>query len=125
MTWRRWFFSAKLAWQQKTLRVLTILTCLLSILVSGYYLWSVVPVARRSGTVVVHYNIYLGIDDVRSWPWVFLLPAIWLACTFIGLLWSYASYQHDPHLSVSLIVFAFFWSLPWIAALFYLSLLNR
>ena len=125
MNGRAWLFSARRAWRRKSLRGLTIATCLLLAGASGYYWWNVLPSARSTGTVVLHYNIYFGIDDVRSAPWVLFLPAVWILCTLGGIAWGYASYHQDPTFADSLIAFAFFWSLPWVAALFYLTLVNR
>lgn len=125
MRWGPWLFSAKLAWRRRVLRYVTVVTCLLMVGMSGYYWARVLPAGRKSGTVVYHYNIYFGIDDIRAWPWAFLLPAVWIALTSACLFWAFVSYHQDSQFSASLIVFSLLWSLPWMAALFYLTLLNR
>lgn len=119
-----WWFSAKLAWGNLLIRWLTILTFFLVIAVSVFYIWHTLPAAQSRGYFVMHYNLYLGIDDVRSWPWLFLLPAVWLVFTLADIAAAFGSYRVDQHLSLSLVLLAFAWSLPWAGALFYLSLIN-
>lgn len=119
-----WLFSAKLAWDNLWIRWTSILTVLLVLGMSGFYLWNTLPSAQEHGYFVMHYNFYLGIDDVRSWPWLFFLPVVWLVMTLADILVAYGFYRQDSHLSLSLILLAFAWSLPWAGALFYLSFIN-
>lgn len=119
-----WLFSARLAWRRSFFKWFFMLTLLMVIFGSAIFLWKLLSVRAESGTFVLHYNIYLGIDEVRSWPWVFLLPSVWLALTMIDLAVAFGTYRYDPHFAISLLTFAFFWCLPWLVALYYLILTN-
>lgn len=59
--------SARLAWHRPTFRVLTILLILFVVLMDAVFLGRTIPVVRAASTVILHYNVYLGIDDVRWW----------------------------------------------------------
>lgn len=119
-----WMFSARLAWQRPYFRWMSLTTLLLVAAGSAFFLWKVLPTRTHAGTVVLHYNIYVGIDEVRAWTWAFLLPSVWLLLTLIDLAVAYGSYRSDKHFAMSLMTFAFFWCLPWAGALFYLTLSN-
>ena len=124
MDWSAWAFSAKLAWRHPWVRWLSVATALMFFGATGFYLWRIIPAAQQNGAAVMHYNIYLGIDDVRVWPWVFAWPLLWLTVTVTDLLWAYGQYREDPLVSYALVALAFFWGFPWASALFYLSLIN-
>lgn len=124
MDWSAWVFSAKLAWHHPWVRWMSLTSVALLLVSSTFYLWRVVPAARHNGTAVIHYNIYLGIDDVRHWSWVLGWPALWALVTGVDLAWAYGSYREDRLFSLALVSLAFFWGLPWASALFYLSLMN-
>lgn len=124
MTGSAWWFSAKLAWSRTWLKWTASAALLIALLGSFAFLWSVGPTAQRAGTVILHYNIYLGIDEIRPWPWIFLLPAAWVSITALDLAFAFGLYRVDPHFSSSLVVLALAWALPWLGALFYLSLIN-
>lgn len=103
---------------------MTLVALLLPILVGGTFLFQVLPAAQSRGNLVYHYNIYLGIDDVRTWWWVLALPLTWFTLTLADVVVAYGMYRNDSHLSVALVSFAVAWGLPWAGALFYLSLFN-
>lgn len=119
-----WRFSAKLAWDNLWIRWLSLFTAVLVLSISVIYLWNALPSAKEHSFFVMHYSLYLGIDDVRSWPWLFFPPAIWAGITMTDIALAYGMYRADPHFSLSLILIAFGWSLPFSVALFYLSLIN-
>jgi len=96
----------------------------LPIFVGAAFLLQVLPAAQSRGSLVYHYNIYLGIDDVRAWWWAIALPAVWLLLTLADLGVAYGMYRTDSYLSGALVSFAVAWGLPWAGALFYLSLFN-
>jgi hypothetical protein len=124
MKWDAWVFSARLGWQNRWMRWSSILTVFIMIAGTALFLWRMVPLRAQAETVVLHYNLYLGIDDVRSWTWIFFLPAIWLVCTIADLAFAFGLYRTDVHFSLSLTSLAFLWSVPWAAALYYLTLVN-
>ena len=124
MNFDAWFFSAKLAWGNLLIRWLSIVTIFLVVAMSGFYVWQIFPSVKGRGYFIMHYNLYLGIDDVRNWPWVFVLPIAWLIITLIDLAFAYGVYRLDVHFAVSLALLAFSWSIPWSGALFYLTFMN-
>lgn len=74
MTLAEWRFSAKMAWQDPFIRWVGVFSALATFGSSGFMLWKLIPEGVRSGVLTMHYTIYLGIDDVRYWPWVFVIP---------------------------------------------------
>jgi hypothetical protein len=119
-----WVFSAKQAWQHPLCRYLALAILLLMTIGSVVFLWRVIPARRESGLLVFHYSIYLGIDDVRAWPWIFLLPGIGLVVALIDIAIAYGVYRSDRHATHGLLYLAFGWTVLWITALHYLSLVN-
>lgn len=116
--------SARLAWHRPTFRVLTILLILFVVLMDAVFLGRTIPVVRAASTVILHYNVYLGIDDVRWWGWVFLWPGLWMGGSFAGLLAALGVYQRDALLAYGLVGWLIAWSVPWSMGLFYLMTLN-
>lgn len=92
--------------------------------VSVWFLVATIPSAKRHEAFVFHYNIYLGIDDVRSWYWAFALPLSWLAFTVFELVSAFGTYRGDPYLARALMVLATAGLFPFSVILFYLSLAN-
>lgn len=124
MLWREWYLSARTAWQDLWFRSVTIAVMLLVVLSSGYFLWKLVPTRHSSSTMVVHYNIYLGIDQIQSWHWMWFLPGIWVVFTTLDIALAYAWYRSEFHLAWGWLLLACAWSLPWLFALFYLIRIN-
>ncbi len=124
MTWEAWAFSAKRAWLNPFVRWTTVATALLLIVGTTFFFWRTLSRPRQNGSVILHYNVYLGIDEIGAWPWAFLLPGVWLAATALDLAFAYGSYRADPHLAVSLVASAALLAIPWAVALYYLSVVN-
>ncbi|HEU0050659.1 MAG TPA: hypothetical protein VFQ60_01220, partial [Patescibacteria group bacterium] len=110
MKWDAWLLSAKLAWMRPTLRWTTLTTLAIIVFGSFLFLWNVVPARKQSGMLIIHYNIYLGVDQVRPWQWIFFLPALWLLLSLIDFALAFGLYHHDAHVSASLIFLAFFFA---------------
>ncbi len=119
-----WMLSARLTWGRPALRVASIAALSISIVVGIWFIAQVLPSARANGTFAYHYNIYVGIDDLRGWRWIFFLPGVWIGLTAFDLAVAYGLYRTDGILSSSLIILALLWSLPWSVALFYLTVIN-
>lgn len=119
-----WLFSAKLAWSRHWIKFATFAALGLSVAGSIWFLGRVVPIAEASGTFAYHYTIYFGIDDLRPWWWVFILPAVWVGMTIIDLLFAYGTYRKEPILASCLFAMAALWGIPWLFTLFYLALIN-
>lgn len=124
MTFSAWLFSAKLAWGKPWLRWTSVFVLLFPIAIGGLFLLKVMPSVQSQGSIVYHYNIYLGIDDVRTWWWAILLPFMWFLLALIDVVIAYGMYRVDAHFSFALVSFTIAWSLPWAGVLFYLYLFN-
>lgn len=116
--------SARLAWGRPALRVASIAALTISSLVGVWFIFQIFPSARANGTFAYHYNIYVGIDDLRGWWWIFALPGIWVGLTVFDLSVAFGLYRTDSVLASSLFVLSLLWSLPWSVALFYLTVIN-
>lgn len=119
-----WMLSARLAWRRPALRVASVAALAISILVGVWFVVQMFPAAHANGTFAYHYNIYVGIDDLRGWRWIFFLPGVWIGLTVVDLLVAYGLYRTDSILASSLILLTLLWSLPWSVALFYLTVIN-
>ncbi len=119
-----WGVSARLAWQRPRFRALALLLFALVTAVNiAFLLKTVVPV-RTQATAIIHYTIYLGIDDVRDWPWIFLWPAVWQGMACAALIAAFGAYQRDHLLAYALVIWTYAWSVPWAIGLSYLFLFN-
>ena len=76
--WSTWTLSAKLAWQHPLVRWLWLCVALMFVGTVPFFVYRLLPHAYRSGTVVLHYNVYFGIDRIQTWGWMFFLPFLWL-----------------------------------------------
>lgn len=119
-----WIFSARRAWARPLIRWTTVASLVIIGAVSTVFLWQVIPARRQIGTFILHYNIYLGIDQVRPWSWVFLFPGVWIALALLDLLLAFGVYHHDPPFATSLVLLLLFISLPCSVGLYYLARIN-
>lgn len=119
-----WRFSAKLAWQDGFIRWATIGSAALNIFFSTYALWRLIPIGLRSGVLTMHYNIYLGIDDVQPWSRILLLPAIMLAIITLNAGISFGIYRRDALAAKALTGLSVALSLLWSVSLFFLVMVN-
>lgn len=119
-----WIFSAKQAWKHPVLRAATVAALAISFAGSAFFLWKTLPARHGSGTLILHYNVYFGVDEIRSWEWVFLLPAAWIILTVADVVIAYGFHHTDPHFSAALILLSCAWSIPWIITLYSLTRIN-
>ncbi len=124
MWFRAWAFSATRAWQRPFFRWSSIATVSYSLVASGYFLYQVLTHMRDGGNVILHYSVYLGVDDIRPWYWAFLWPALWIIGVMIDFVIAFGVYRVDPLCANALAVLAVAWSVPWSIALYHLSLIN-
>jgi hypothetical protein len=90
-----WKFSLDVAWDDPWYRWQSMATIVAATIGSGLFLWRMIPEGLRSGLLVTHYNLYVGIDAVSPWPWVFLFPGALLAILATDLLASGFLFRHD------------------------------
>ncbi len=123
MRWERFAVSARMAWQRSVFRYTVIALVATVVTVSGWFAWQVFAL-RSHPEVVIHYSVSLGVDDVRSWPWLFLPIGVWWALTALDLFAAFLYHRHDPHASWALLVLACAFCAPWIMALYSLVHIN-
>jgi hypothetical protein len=95
MTFAEWRFSAQLAWQDSFIRWTTVVSLLAVFSASGFALMKLIPEGTRSGVLTMHYTIYLGIDDVRPWPWVFAIPGAFVTMLLANTGLSFGLFRTD------------------------------
>lgn len=51
---------------------------LVSSLLANVVNWAILPIFVRPtvSTIILHYNVYFGVDAMGDWKWVFILPGI-------------------------------------------------
>ncbi len=124
MRWSDWRFSARLAWQNRTARWTMICTVLFYIAMTGVILSRLIPVGLRSGVLTLHYNVYLGIDEVRPWPWVFFSPAIMLGILLLNDVFALGLFRQDELAARTLFVITSALVLLWGVASFFTAAVN-
>ena len=124
MRWGEWKFSAQRAVQDPWIRWTTVSTVVLLVGMSAYYLIRVLPDGWRSGATTLHYNVYLGIDDVRPWPWAFAVPGIAIAVAALDTLVALGLHRQDTLASRTLAVVGLVSAVLWTVAVFFLVLVN-
>lgn len=125
MTLAEWRFSAKMAWQDTFIRWVTVLSALSTVTASTYMLWKLIPEGIRAGVLTLHYTIYLGIDDVRTWPWVFVIPGTMLVIFLTNSAIAFGLYRTDRVASRALVGLAAAVVLVGCISSFFLILINE
>lgn len=119
-----WRFSAKLAWQDRFVRYVGLGTLFLIMAWSAFLLVRLVPEGVRSGVIVMHYNIYLGVDDVRAWPWIIALPAVMFAVYVLNTAIAAGIFRADALAARTLVALALGVTIIWGIATFFITLVN-
>jgi len=124
MPFEAWSTSASHAWQRPLVRWATVAIAIMVAAGLVFFLWRVIPQRGKGDTLVLHYNLYMGIDQLGSWLWLLLLPALWVGFLLVDLLLAYGFYQRDQQLALGLVAVALGWNLPWLILLYCLTLVN-
>jgi len=124
MQWDDWRFSAKRAWQNSFIRWTVIATALVIVAGTFFILWRLIPEGLRSGVLVMHYNIYLGIDYVRPWQWIILIPAVMILTFLINTFLALWLYRPDELASKTLVAVTAVLTVLWCIGSFFLVLVN-
>lgn len=90
-----WKFSLDVAWDDPWYRWQSLGTALIAVVGVVLALWRLIPEGVRSGVLVFHYNVYVGIDSVQPWPWAIVVAVLFLVILFIDLLISGFLFRHD------------------------------
>ncbi|MFH1620930.1 MAG: hypothetical protein ABIB04_02495 [Patescibacteria group bacterium] len=124
MTLEEWRFSAKFAWQDRFIKWSLMANIAIIVGISSYILWRLIPEGIRSGVLTLHYTIYLGIDEVRPWPWITLLPVIMLTVWLANFLVSLGVYRKDKLAAKTLVSVFTFTNIIWVICLFFIVIVN-
>lgn len=81
LTSRFKLFFTKKYWQSRI-----VLWLLFSALVGNLADWAIILIFIRPTvpTIILHYNVYFGVDMMGDWRWVFILPGIGLLLLIIN-----------------------------------------
>lgn len=124
MRWDEWRFSAALAWRDIFVRSITGISFVLAGSISGYAIWRLVPEGMRSGVLALHYTMYLGIDDVRAWPWIFALPGSIFSLLLVNAVVSAGIYRTDVFAARVLSTLSCALTIVWSVGMFFLVRIN-
>jgi hypothetical protein len=95
------------------------------LIISGaFQLVRLIPVGRQSGILTLHYNVYLGIDEVGSWPWVFAFIGGAIGLAIIDVLFAFGLFLRDPLASRTLLVITLLTLILWSVGSFFLVSVN-
>ncbi len=124
MRWVDWKFSTRLAAQDSFVRWPILAAMLIVVGMSSFFLWRLLPEGWQSGVITLHYNVYLGIDDVRSWPWMFAIPASAIGLLLLDMAMVVALHRHNPLASRMISMVCFVSAVLWALGSFFLILIN-
>ena len=124
MKWDEWRFSARLAWQDHFVRWTTLGTAIFCCVITGFVLWKLLPIGLRSGVLTFHYTIYLGIDDVRAWPWIFYPLGTMFGVFLLNLLISLGVFRQDELAARALVGLAGGIAVIWGVGMVFLTRVN-
>lgn len=117
-------FSVRLALRDPLIRWGSIANYAVFCIASGLFFWRVFPTIRRTGLITLHYSTYLGIDDVRAWPWMFLIPGIALTILLFDTMLALTLFQKDRLASRSLVAFQGVALFFWVLGVFFITRIN-
>lgn len=80
--------------------------------------------AGQSETVILHYNIYFGIDKIGNWAEVFYLPLYGLVFLLLNILIGFLLHKKDTFIYFSLVSTAFLSILLLNIATLYIVMVN-
>jgi hypothetical protein len=124
MQWSDWRFSAKRAWQNRYIRWSIIVNGLAIIAGASFFLWRLVPIGMRNGMLVLHYNVYLGIDNVQPWPWIFAVPGAMLAVYLVNTLTALGFFRPDELAAKTLVSASAILTLIWFVGGYFIMRVN-
>lgn len=119
-----WQLSARRGWHHPFIRWITVGTILCVLGMTSFIAYRLVPVGIRSGVVILHYNIYLGIDQVQAWPWMFVSPAIMFAIVIVNMLFALGCFARHELAAKACVVMTLIIALLWGISSFFLVLVN-
>ena len=116
--------SARRAWQNPFIRWNLIADLVVVVSGGAFLLWRMVPEGLRSGVLVMHYNIFLGIDNVQSWWWIVLIPGSMLGVLLLNYLLAFYLFRLDALAAKTLAGLTSLLIIIWSVSSFFLMLVN-
>jgi hypothetical protein len=124
MTWDEWRFSARLAWQDPFIRWVTVVTTILGVGMTAFFLSKLIPEGMRAGVLTLHYNVYLGIDEVGPWKWILLFPGMLFAVLVVNTVFSFGCFRNHAIAARTATALAASMAILWGIGCFFLMLVN-
>ncbi len=124
MKWAAWRFSAYRAWQDPFLRYTFVVSGICILGMGAFVLFKLIPEGIRSSVLTLHYNVYLGIDDVKPWWWIVYPVVGMIALFFLNAVCALGIFREDPLAARALAVVTAFMVLLWSLHLFFLVFVN-
>lgn len=81
--------------------------------------------AGQEESIILHYNIYFGIDKIGNWGEIYYLPMIGIVILLINLFFGYILYDKDKLISYFFLVIAVFSQIFLNLATFFIILINQ
>lgn len=81
--------------------------------------------AGQEESMILHYNIYFGIDKIGNWTSIYYLPLIGIIILLINLLGGYLLYQKDKLISYFFLGTAMLAQILLILATFFIIVVNQ
>ena len=126
MTFASWLFSAQRAWQNLSLRAVAVSTVVFALGISSWFVWQIIKLRHTAnGLLVLHHNVYVGIDAIKPWWWAFGLPLVWLGCLSVDMLWAFGAYRKNAYQTWALLFVASAICVPYFLTLWQLIRINR
>ena len=95
MRFDEWKFSLDVAWDDPWYRWQSVATAAVAFVGAVLGLVRMIPEGLRSGVLVFHYTLYVGIDEVQPWPWVIVAAVVFLCVVAADLLASGFLFRRD------------------------------
>lgn len=124
MSWEEWKFSARRAVQDPFIRWTLLGGLMLLIGMTVFLLRRLLPEGWRIGTITLHYNVYLGIDDVRPWWWIFFVPGIALVLFVADILIAFGLFRTNALGSRTIVAIGAVSLIVWAVGCFFLIRVN-
>lgn len=119
-----WRFSARLGWHNRFIKWMTIATAIVILAMTAFLAWRLVPEGLRASVLTLHYNVYLGIDDVRDWQWIFIVPGTMAAFVIVNLAIALGIFRKNVLAAKTLVAFSAALTVLWGIGTFFLVLVN-
>lgn len=81
--------------------------------------------AGQEESMILHYNIYFGIDKIGNWTSIYYLPLIGIAILLVNLLGGYLLYHKDKLISYFFLSTALLAQILLILATFFIIVVNQ